>query len=53
MKAMEVEARRLAAFRVQLGGEIATVLQQLDAGQRGAEANVEWAPQPGLAQGSA
>ena len=53
MKSMEPEPGRLAGFGVKFGGAIAAVLQEFDAGQRRAEADVEWAPLAGLAQGSA
>ena len=53
MQAMEAEPGRLAGFGVKFGGAVAAVLQELDAGQRGAEADVECAPLAGLAQRSA
>ena len=53
MEAVEAEAGRVAGFGIEFQGAIAAVLEEFDAGQRGAEADVEWAPTAGLAQGGA
>ena len=50
---METEADRVARFRIEFGGAVAAVLQEFDAGQRGAEADMEGTPMAGLAQGRA
>ena len=50
---MEAEAGGLAGFGVEFEGAVAAVFQEFDAGQCGAEADVEWPPKAGLVQGGA
>src|ERR1035441_4692267 len=50
---METEAGGVARFGIQFDGAVATVFEEFDAGQGGAEADVEGAPKSGFVQGGA
>ena len=47
---MESELRQVAGFGINLHCEITAVVQQLDAGKRGAEPDMEWPPVMGFVQ---
>ena len=48
---MELKYRGVARFGFKFGSQIAAVFQQLNSRERGAKADAEEAPMPGLAQG--
>src|ERR1017187_2693429 len=52
-KAVEAEAGGVARLGIELDGAVAAVFEEFDAGQRGAEADVEGAPKAGFVQGGA